>query len=307
MKKIMTRITVFAVAVMMLLPMMTIHADAASSIIISTDDKVNGGDTFSVNVIFDGDNIGRVSAGLSYDTDNLTYISGGSSQGNSGYVALDLAGTGEAITFNLKFQAIKDGQTSLSVETNEMYNLDEMYMSDRPSASKTITISGSAADNQVVTQETSPDEPEEMTEPVGVDEMEPRDSEGGNITAILIILAIILVLLIAVISIVLARKKKSKKTLANKAEHSQQHSSDDKEFADEIRKGRSGRPLEPKHVQDGKEDKAWLDELMGSGNVDRHRDYSRTARMKAKEETEVFSDWELGDNRDDDYDDIDKW
>lgn len=296
------KIIVLVVSLMMVMPFITVQSNAASSVVISAPDNISGGDTFSVNVIFNGDNIGRVSAGLSYDTDQLTYISGGSSQENSGYVDLNLAGTGEAIAFSLKFQAVKDGQTSLDVETHELYDLDEKYVLERPSASKTITINGSAADNQVVTKETSPDKPVEATEPVGVDEMQPKDnneSNGSNVTVILIISALILVLLIVVISVVLAKKKKNDKN--NKNNKNNKNGS----VPNNGRVGRSGRPLDPE-FSDDKKDKAWLDELMGSSNVDRHRDYSKTARRKANEETEVFSDWNL-DNQSDDYEDIDKW
>lgn len=299
MRIISKKIIILIVSLMLVMSFITVQSNAASSVVISAPDNINGGDTFSVNVIFNGDNIGRVSAGLSYDTDQLTYISGGSSNENSGYVDLNLAGTGEAIAFNLKFQAIKDGQASLDVETHELYDLDEKYVSERPSASKTITINGSAADNQVVTKETSPDKPVEATEPVGVDEMNPKDdneSNGSNVTVILIILALILVLLIVVISVVLAKKKKNSKNNKNNKTGSVPNNG---------RVGRSGRTLDPE-FSDDKKDNAWLDELMGSSNVDRHRDYSKTARRKANEETEVFSDWNL-DNQPDDYEDIDKW
>ncbi|MDO5414623.1 MAG: hypothetical protein Q4F78_04070 [Bacillota bacterium] len=206
MKKISKKIITISMAAVMLLPLITVQSSAASSVIISGGDSVKGGDTFYVSVTFNGSDIGRVDAGLSYDTDKLTYISGGTSQGNSGYVQLKLAGTGEAITFNLKFQALQEGKTSVDVQTYEMYDLNERYLSDAPSGSKTINIKGNASEDQILVQETSPDKPEKPTELKGVDEME--EEQGGNVTWILIIGAVILVALIIVIAVVLTKKKK---------------------------------------------------------------------------------------------------
>lgn len=330
MKRIMRRASRIITAVVLLVSLMAPQAFADATVDMSGGDNVKGGDTFYVAVTFGGGDVGRVDAQLTYDTNKLSYISGGTSSGDVGYVNLNKAGSGGSVTFNIKFQALKDGQTTLSLTTYEMYDLNEQYMSDTPSTSRTITINGNAADAQVITQETSPDKPVEETEPVGVDEMEPRDGAGSNVTVILIISALVLVLLIVIISIVLAKKKKNDKN--NKDNKNNKTGSvppgeqanaghrtdyDDADFADRYaeqdmnygqyngRVGRSGRPLDPE-FSDDKKDKAWLDELMGSGNVDRHRDYSKTARRKANEETEVFSDWNL-DNTSDDYDDIDKW
>lgn len=321
MKRIMRRVSRIITAVVLLVSLMAPQAFADATVDMSGGDNVKGGDTFYVAVTFGGGDVGRVDAQLTYDTNKLSYISGGTSSGDVGYVNLNKAGSGGSVTFNIKFQALKDGQTTLSLTTYEMYDLNEQYMSDTPSTSRTITINGNAADAQVITQETSPDKPVEATEPVGVDEMEPRDGAGSNVTVILIILALVLVLLIVIISIVLAKKKKNDKTDSvppgEQANARYRTEYDDAEFADRYaeqdmnydqyngRVGRSGRPLDSE-FSDDKKDKAWLDELMGSGNVDRHRDYSKTARRKAKEETEVFSDWNL-DNQSDDYDDIDKW
>lgn len=206
MKKISRKVITILMAAVMLLPLITVQSSAASSVIISGGDSVKGGETFYVTVTFDSSDIGRVDAGLSYDTNKLTYISGGTSQGNSGYVQLKLAGTGEAIKFNIKFQALQEGKTTVDVQTYEMYDLNEQYISDTPSGSKTINIKGNASEDQILVQETSPDEPEEPTQLMGVDEME--EEQGGNVTWILIIGAVVLVALIIVIAVVLTKKKK---------------------------------------------------------------------------------------------------
>lgn len=211
MKKVIKKLTTIIVAAAMLLPLVTYHASAESSVLINSVDKIKGGDTFTITITYDGSNIGRVDAGLNYDTDKLAYVSGGSNDGNSGYVHLNLAGTGEAITFNLKFQAIQEGETDVSVETYEMYDLDERYISETPSASKTISVKGNASNDQIIKQETSPDTPVEPTSLKGVDEMDDsKETAGANIATIFIIASVILVALIIVVAVVLARKKKQR-------------------------------------------------------------------------------------------------
>ena len=212
MKNMIKTITTVLVAAVMLLPLFTVQSNAASSVYINTKDKINGGETFYITVTYDGSNIGRVDAGLNYDTDKLAYISGGNSSGNSGYVHLKLAGTGEAIKFDLKFQAISEGSTSISVETNEMYDLDERYMSDTPYASKQINVVGNAAAEDIIEQETDPDEPEEFTGLKGVDEKtEGDEATGTNLNLILIIGAAVIVLLIVIVSIIIAKRSRKKK------------------------------------------------------------------------------------------------
>lgn len=183
------------------------QAFAAASVTMSGGDNVKGGDTFYVAVTFGGGDVGRVDALVNYDTSKLTYISGGTSTGNAGYISLVKAGTEGSVTFNLKFQALTDGSATLKLTTYDLYDLDEMPMDEYPSATKTINIKGDAAEKDLVEYETSPEEPEEPSSLTGVDEME---EEGSNITLILIIAAVVLVILIIVISVVLTRKKKQR-------------------------------------------------------------------------------------------------
>ena len=78
------RIAIISVVVLsMIFPVMDPRVFAASSVTISGGENVKGGDTFTVAVTFGGGNVGRVDGQLTYDTDRLTYISGGSSSGNS--------------------------------------------------------------------------------------------------------------------------------------------------------------------------------------------------------------------------------
>ena len=210
------RIAIISVVVLsMIFPVMDPRVFAASSVTISGGENVKGGDTFTVGVTFGGGTVGRVDGQLTYDTDRLTYISGGSSSGNSGYIQLSKAGTDGSVTFNIKFQAISEGNTVLEVTTNNMYDLKENSI-DTVSGSKTISVSGSAAAGDIITQTESPDQPVAETELVGVDEnTEESDADGANINLILIIVAAVLLILIVIIAIVLSRKKKASKNAVN--------------------------------------------------------------------------------------------
>ena len=291
--KILRKVIALIIVLSLAFPFMAPGVFAASSVSINCGDNIKGGETFIVSVTFSGSNIGRVDAQLLYDTDELTYISGGTSSGNTGYVQLKNAGTGGNIVFNVKFQAIEDGDAYVQVTTNEMYDLDENMM-DNPSASKTIMISGNASDDQKITEPTDED-PVEPSTLFGVDEMEEEEPPISMMTMLIISGAVFLVLLIIVI-VVLVKKRKGNKI---------DEKFDRQYYEDEPRIGRSGKPLDPygnkKHRQDG----YWMDELMGSGNMDRSRDRRDTYRKRADEDTTVWDNWNI--DQDDDYKDIDKW
>lgn len=157
MKNILKKIAVIIVAAMIIVPATTYDTYASSNVSVTGGDNVKGGEVFTVTVVFDGDDIGRVTGDITYDTDMLSYISGGSSSGNVGYVELKTAGTGEPLEFQLKFQALKEGSTTLTVSATEMYDLNEGYM-DTPSATKTVTISGNADEEEIIEETTEPDD-----------------------------------------------------------------------------------------------------------------------------------------------------
>lgn len=268
------RIVIISVVVLsMMIPVMAPEVFAASSVTISGGDSVKGGDTFTVAVTFGGGSVGRVDGQLTYDTDKLTYISGGSSSGNSGYIQLKKAGTDGSVVFNLEFQAVSDGSTTLEVTTNEIYDLDEVYLGETPSASKTVSISGKAASEELITQTTSPDEPVAETELIGVDE-KPEDEAGGalGMNLILIIIAVVLVVLIVIIAIVLKKKKAPKGV---KAPASYEEADDES-----ISPGREyGAPL---HEDERAEERA----------------RRQAVKKRASEETELWNDWKGMDDED---------
>lgn len=202
MKSIVKKLAIMIIAVMIVMPAVTVPSAAVSSVNVTGGDSVSGGETFTVTVTYSGDSIGRVIADMTYDTSMLTYISGGSSTGNTGYIELKNAGTGEDITFNIKFQALKEGNTSLKIRTLEMYDLAEQYIGVPSEKTKTITISGSAAEDEIIEPTVAE---EENYEPsiLGVDEKE----SPVNFTLVLAIGAVVVTVLIVIIAIAIRRKR----------------------------------------------------------------------------------------------------
>lgn len=132
--------------ILMLTIFFTVPAAAGSSVVISGSKSVNKGDSFTVTVTFKGDDIGRVDGQMTYDSSVLSYVSGGSSKGDNGYIELADAGTGEELTFNLKFKASGEGTTSLKVTTQGVYNLEEEYI-DAPSGAMQISVNGNETES----------------------------------------------------------------------------------------------------------------------------------------------------------------
>ena len=132
--------------ILLLMIFFTVPAAAGSSVVISGSKSVNQGESFTVTVTFKGDDIGRVDGQMTYDSSVLSYVSGGSSKGDNGYIELADAGTGEELTFNLKFKACGEGTTSLKVTTQGVYNLEEEYI-DAPSGAMQVSVDGNETES----------------------------------------------------------------------------------------------------------------------------------------------------------------
>lgn len=208
-EKILRKAIALTVVMAMAIPFIAPGVFAASAVSINCSDSVKGGETFTVAVVFSGGDVGRVDAQMYYDTDTLTYISGGTSKGDTGYVQLKSAGTEGAIVFNLKFQALSDGAAQVQVTTNEMYDLDERAMGT-PSANKTINIVGNAKEDEIISEPADEEQPEEPSTLMGVDEI--SEEEDGIITdTAIIIISAALALFIIILCIALGRRKSKKK------------------------------------------------------------------------------------------------
>lgn len=206
--RLLRRIIVFLVVAAFVLPLLTPSVFAASTVSISGGDQVKGGETFTVTVIYSGSQIGSVNGSMTYDTSKLNYLSGGSSSGNTGYIQLRENGSG-SISFQIKFQAVGDGSTTLKVSTSEMYDVNDNAL-DNPSASKTVKVLGSADSDEVITEtETQTEETVELPTEEGVDEKGDEGEMTGGFL-LLIISAAVLAVIIAVIITILLKKKGGK-------------------------------------------------------------------------------------------------
>lgn len=229
-ERVLRKMIAFVVVMALAIPLIAPGVFAESVVSINCSDTIKGGDTFTVAVVFSGGDVGRVDAQMYYDTDMLTYISGGTSKGDTGYIQLKTAGTEGAIVFNIKFQALADGSSDVQVTTNEMYDLDERTMGT-PSANRTINIQGDAAKDQVTTEAPDNEEPEEPTELIGVDEKSDnavQEDEPEVSNTVIIIASAGLALFIIILCIALSRRnsKKKKKQMQQRRYRSDRYNDD---------------------------------------------------------------------------------
>ena len=286
MEKVLRKLIIIVVITALALPFITPKVFAASTVSIGCGSEIKGGETFTVIVAFGGGSVGRVIAYMNYDSSRISYISGGSSTGDSGYIQLNEAGIDGTISFELKFKALKDGDTTLEVITNEIYDLDEMMLDDQPSASKTIHVSGSAASDNTGRPSADTAATEE-TMLYGVDER-PDDeteadtsSEDADITKILVITAAILAALIAIIAIVLISRKNMKNRNVKRSAVSDHMADDTGSAAEELRDWSSEREERRREFQE-------------------EHEKQKAIRKKASQETELWDDWQGINNGDDD-------
>lgn len=204
--KILRKLIVFVMVAAIAIPFISPEIFAAATVTAECGSKVSVGDTFTIKVTYGGEQIGRVDGQLTYDTSKLEYISGGTSEGDTGYVQMKLAGTDGTISFNLKFKAIEEGSTNLEITTNEIYDFAEIPL-DTPSLTKTISVSAdgsSSIDENVSEENLSATDP--AADEIYQDE-EFVEEHNNKLTMILIGSAAVLVLLIIVISVVLRKRR----------------------------------------------------------------------------------------------------
>ncbi|MGI6258147.1 MAG: cohesin domain-containing protein [Anaerovoracaceae bacterium] len=198
---------ILLIAIGLAFPTLTFAAKAQVSV-EGTNVKV--GEESTITVTYSGDNIGRVSGMLEYDVSTLSYISGGSSEGDAGAVQLKRAGTGGAIEFQLKFKALKEGPTTVKISTYEAYDLDEQSMGT-PETQENIRITAEKASDPPAkdpVEEPKKEEPKKTKDPK---ENNQDQEESGFHTIYLLIGGIILVLAIMIIALAVRKKGKREK------------------------------------------------------------------------------------------------
>lgn len=107
--------------------------------------NISAGESFTVDVKYSSDYLDSVKGSVSYDTDLLEYISGGSSAGDGGIIKLKSSSdNGRIVEFNLKFKALKEGTASVAISTEEAYDLDGKAM-NTPYVTRNITVEKASA------------------------------------------------------------------------------------------------------------------------------------------------------------------
>lgn len=221
--RILRRMIIIIMVVAIALPFMSPEIFASSKVNVSGGDNVKVGESFSLTVTYSGGDVGRVDGQLEYDTDSMSYLSGGTSSGDTGYVQLNKAGIDGTITFTLKFKALNSGNPTVYVSTNDMYDLDERAM-ETPSVSKTINISGvsssqgnkdgsgsqgdSDKDKTLDSGNSNGTEATNITDSSDLSDIRQQETGGINSIMVLLIMAVIVAVIIAVIAVVLVKKRR---------------------------------------------------------------------------------------------------
>lgn len=200
-------LSILLIGIIFLFPIISYGADAQVAVDGTT---VKVGEESVITVTYTGENIGRVSGILEYDTSVLSYVSGGSSEGDAGAVQLKRAGTGEPIVFQLKFKAVKEGSTSIKVNTYEAYDLDEQPMGT-PAGEEDIQITTEKVTDPG--EEAPVDNPEEdpgQENPMEGDD--PAEDEKDDMSTLYFLIGgILLVLIIMIIALAVRKKSSSEK------------------------------------------------------------------------------------------------
>lgn len=219
------RISILIGAVLLLSLLFPATAFGATASVSMKGAKSAGvGDTLTITVTYKGDALGYVNGQITYDTDKLEYLSGGSSQGDAGLVELKSYAsdaTGK-LSFNVKFKAVGSGSTNLTLETLETQNLDGDQSMGNPSANRSLSIAAAQTQTTESTaaEETTAEETEvtqttetsgavaEDTQETDVSAADDGQNAGGVNYVIVGVVAAVILILIAIIAIALKRKGK---------------------------------------------------------------------------------------------------
>lgn len=177
--------------------------------IVPEKSKVKAGETFTVTVKFSGGDVGRVKALMDYDSTKLSYLGGGSSEGDNGTISIRKAGDGKDITAKLKFKALNSGKTSLDISRLEAYDLDEQKLEGtKAGASLTVEPAKKAKKDKEKKKEKKVKEPAEEEQPE--ENVADENSESENVKNMPIFIGAIgaVCLLLLIVLIISGRKKK---------------------------------------------------------------------------------------------------
>lgn len=202
---------IISMLAVVLLAGMTSFALGASvnTSIVPEKSKVKAGETFTVTVKFSGGDVGRVKALMDYDSTKLSYLGGGSSEGDNGTISIRKAGDGKDITAKLKFKALNSGKTSLNISRLEAYDLDEQKLEGtKAGTSLTVVPAKKVEKDKAKKKEKKVKEQAEEEQPE--ENVADENSESENVKNMPIFIGAIgaVCLLLLIVLIISGRKKK---------------------------------------------------------------------------------------------------
>ena len=195
------------IAILCVLCMFTQGYAASAKVSIDCPKEIKKGETFEAIVKYEASDLSRVYAELEYNQNEIEYISGGNSSGNSGWILLKKANDeGGTLNFKLKFKAIKNGETSFRIDTIEAYDINEMFLEVSPYEGKIKIDTETSLEN--IDSEDNADENQVNNQPTVEDENQENNSETNNNTLMFWGIGIAVIILVLAIILLVTRKKK---------------------------------------------------------------------------------------------------
>lgn len=124
--KIMKKISAVLLSLCLCVPCFSLVAHAADGRISFTDPKTAVGEMVEVRcaVRSTGGNIGDVELELEYDSEYLRFKSGDGLEDNDGTLSYSGNGGSAEVSFTMEFQALKEGETKISVASSSVSNAE---------------------------------------------------------------------------------------------------------------------------------------------------------------------------------------
>ncbi|MDO4327068.1 MAG: cadherin-like beta sandwich domain-containing protein [bacterium] len=130
------------------IPAQILTSFAADGKITFTDLTVTTGEEFSIRVKIAATSgkIARSEMMLSYDASALEFVEGSGAQGGAGSISLSAtANQSETQVYTLKFKALQAGDTTITVNSQEVYDTDENIMNITHTGSSSVKVQASAS------------------------------------------------------------------------------------------------------------------------------------------------------------------
>lgn len=144
----------FLTGILLVVMMMTgMSFSALAARIAFSDPSVTTGDTVTVNMRITStgeEKIGSADVMLSYDSTLLEFVSGEGASGGAGSVRVTGSTNSQTATelaFTLTFRALRAGNATISIASQEVYNADSQIVTVEREGSSAVTIAAAAGDS----------------------------------------------------------------------------------------------------------------------------------------------------------------